>query len=163
MSREMREHVGDSNKESVEWKVLYEFYLKSYTKRRDEAIELLKKRNFNSLHRNYIHWFEKKQKIVELESTIISDVVKELGSIKYKDNETEPTLSCFVSQKEGVFGGGYDTESSIKITSYIYTIVPFEKCESLARNYANSSLWKMKYQPNSKDAEGYRKILNRNK
>ena len=139
--------------------IVYQNYIKSTTKRRDEAIELLKKRDFTTLHRNYIHWFNKKEKNVKLKSTTISDVIKELSSIKFEDNESEPILSCCVEESEGMFGG--NTESSIEITSYIYTIVPFEKCESLAKHYANSSLWKLKHQPNGKDAESCRKILNK--
>lgn len=139
--------------------IVYQHYLKSTTKSRDEAIELLKKRDFTTLHRNYIHWFNKKEKNVKLKSTTISDVIKELSSIKFEDNESEPILSCCVEESEGMFGG--NTESSIEITSYIYTIVPFEKCESLAKHYANSSLWKLKHQPNGKDAESCRKILNK--
>ena len=139
--------------------IVYQHYLKSTTKSRNEAIELLKKRDFTTLHRNYIHWFDKKEKNVTLESTTISDVIKELSSIKFEDNESEPILSCCVEESEAMFGG--NTESSIEITSYIYTIVPFEKCESLAKHYANSSLWKLKHQPNGKDAESCRKILNK--
>lgn len=138
--------------------IVYQYYLKSTTKSRNEAIELLKKRNFTLLHRNYIHWFNKKEKNVTLKSTKVSNVIKELSNIKFKENESEPILSCCIKENEGIFGG--NTENSIEITSYIYTIVPFEKCESLAKHYAKSSLWKLKYQPNGKDAEGCRKILN---
>lgn len=140
--------------------IVYQYYLKSTTKSRNEAIELLKKRDFTLLHRNYIHWFDKKEKNVKLKSTKISDAIKELSNIKFEDNESEPVLSCCVEENEAIFGG--NTESSIEITSYIYTIVPFEKCESLAKHYANGSLWKLKHQPNSKDAESCRKILNIN-
>ena len=139
--------------------IVYQHYLKSTTKSRNEAIELLKKRDFTTLHRNYIHWFDKKEKNVQLKSTKISDVIKELSSIKFEDNESEPVLSCCVQESEAMFGS--NTESSIEITSYIYTIVPFEKCESLAKHYASSSLWKLKHQPNGKDAESCRKILNK--
>jgi hypothetical protein len=140
--------------------IVYEYYLKSTTKSRNEAIELLKKRNFTLLHRNYIHWFDKKEKNVKLKSTKISDAIKELSNIKFEDNESEPVLSCCVEENEAMFGG--NTESSIEITSFIYTIVPFEKCESLAKHYAKDSLWKLKHQPNGKDAESCRKILNIN-
>lgn len=140
--------------------IVYQYYLKSTTKSRNEAIELLKNRNFSLLHRNYIHWFDKKEKNVKLQSVKISDVIKELSNIKFEDNESEPVLSCCVEENEAMFGG--NTESSIEITSYIYTIVPFEKCESLAKHYASSSLWKLKHQPNGKDAESCRKILNIN-
>lgn len=137
--------------------IVYQHYLKATTKSRNEAIELLKKRDFASLHRNYIHWFDKKEKNVKLKSTTISDVIKELSIVKFENNETEPFLSCCIEESEAMFGG--NTESSIEITSYIYSIVPFEKCESLAKHYASSSLWKLKYQPDGKDAEACRKIL----
>lgn len=138
--------------------IIYEHYLKSTTKSRDEAIELLNKRDFTTLHRNYIHWFDKKEKVVKLESAPISDVIKELSKIKFQDNESEPIMStCVLEREEGVFGR--DTESYIEISSYIYTIVPYNKCESLAKHYASSSLWKLKHQPNGKDAEACRKIL----
>jgi hypothetical protein len=140
--------------------IVYQYYLTSTTKSRNEAIELLKKRNFTLLHRNYIHWFDKKEKNVKLKSTKISDAIKELSNIKFEDNESEPVLSCCVEENEAMFGS--NTESSIEITSYIYTIVPFEKCESLAKHYAKDSLWKLKHQPNGKDAESCRKILNIN-
>lgn len=137
--------------------IVYQYYLKSTTKSRNEAIELLKKRDFTSLHRNYIHWFDKKEKNVKLSSTTITEVIKEFSKIRFEDNESEPILSCCIEENEAMFG--VDTESSIKITSYIYSIVPFEKCESLAKHYASSSLWKLKHQPNGKDAEACRKIL----
>lgn len=137
--------------------IVYQYYLKSTTKSRNEAIELLKKRDFTSLHRNYNHWFDKKEKNVKLKSNTISDVIKELSNVKFKDNESEPILSCCIEESEAMFGS--NTESSIEITSYIYSIVPFEKCESLAKNYTSSSLWKLKHQPNGKDAEACRKIL----
>ncbi len=133
--------------------ILYEYYLKSTTKSRNEAIELLKKRKFKLLNRHYMHWFDRKEKFVELKSTLISDVIKELSSIKFQENETEPHLSSYV--------GNDDIETYIEITSYIYTIVPFEKCESLAKNYTNSSLWKLKHQPKGKDAIACQKIIDR--
>lgn len=136
--------------------IVYQHYLKSTTKSRKEAIELLEKRDFTSLHRNYIHWFDKKEKNVKLKSTTISDVIKELSNIKWEDNESEPVLTCCVEENENIFDG------NIEITSYIYTIVPFQKCESLAKHYASVSLWKLKHQPNGKDAENCRKILNKN-
>ncbi len=138
--------------------IVYQYYLKSTTESRDEAIELLKKRNFTLLHRNCIHWFDKKEKNVKLKSTKISDAIKELSNIKFEDNESEPVLSCCVEENEAMFGG--NTESSIEITSYIYTIVPFEKCESLAKHYTKDSLWKLKHQPNRKDNQTLIKILN---
>lgn len=139
--------------------IVYQYYLKITTKSRDEAIEFLKKRDFSSLHRNYIHWYDKKEKNVKLESDSISDVIKELANIKFEDNESEPFLSCCVEvDNDSMFG--CNTESSIVITSYIYTIVGFEKCESLAKHFAKESLWKLKHQPNSKDAENCKKILN---
>ncbi len=138
--------------------IVYQYYLKSTTKSRNEAIDLLKKRDFTALHRNYIHWFDKKEKNLKLKSTLISDVVKELASIKYQDNESEPTLTfCVEEEEESMFRS--NPKSSIEITSYIYTIVPFEKCESLAKHYAKDSLWKLKHQPNGKDAKSCRKIL----
>lgn len=139
--------------------VLYQYYLNLAINRRNEAIELLNKRDFISMERNYIHWFDKKEKNVALESTAIRDVVRELSRIRIEDNETEPFLSCCVTQNESMFGG--DTESSLEITSYVYTIVPFEKCERHANNNTRSALWKLKYQPNGKDAAHYREILNR--
>ena len=139
--------------------IIYEHFLKSTTKSRNEAIELLAKRDFTTLNRNYIHWFDKKEKVVELKSTSISDVIKELSKIKFENNETEPTLSCcFTTDNNSQFSSD---DSKIEICSYIYTIVEFSKCESLAKWCAKGSLWKLKYQPNGKDAEYCRKILNK--
>lgn len=132
---------------------IYEYYLKSNTKSRNEAIELLERREFDLLHRHYIHWFDKKEKFVELKSTLIGDVIKELSSIKFQENETEPHLSSYV--------GNDDIETYIEITSYIYSIVPFEKCEILAKNYTKNSLWKLKHQPNGKDAIAIQKMLDK--
>ena len=147
----------EHNSEKIVYQHYLKYFLKCTTKSRNEAIELLKKRDFITLNREYIHWFDKKERNVKLKSIKISDAIKELSKIKLKKNESEPFLSCCVESSESVFGG--DTESSIEITSYIYTIVPFKKCKSLAKNYANSSLWKLKHQPNGKDAESCRKIL----
>jgi len=138
--------------------IVYQYYLKQTTKSRDKAIETLKKRDFQTLHRNYIHWFNKQEKNIRLISSSINDVISELSKVKYQDNETEPTLSpCILHEDEGLFGR--DTESHIEVCSYIYTIVPYDKCESLAKHYTKSSLWKLNYQPKGKDAEACRKIL----
>jgi len=134
--------------------ILYQFYLKKNIEYRDEAIELLKQREFNSLHRNYGHWFNKEIINKPLKSKKISDVVKELSNIKYKDNESEPTLTISV---EDLFG--CDSKSPIDITSYKYTIVPFEVCKSLAKSYTSSALWKLKYQPDGKEAKSYLNII----
>jgi hypothetical protein len=135
--------------------ILYQHYLMITTKSRNEAIELLKKRDFSSLNRNYIHWFDKKEKNITLTSTKISDVIKELSNVKLKDNESEPHLSSW-------FESNTD-EGSIEITSYLYYIVPFEKCESMAKHNTSNSLWKLKHQPNGNDAEATRKILEKYK
>lgn len=134
--------------------IVYQHYLKSTIKSRNEAIELLKTRNFTKLNSNYIHWFERKEKVVELKTRYISNLIKELSMIQVEDNESEPIIS---SQYQ--FGND-DTEACLVATSYIYTIVPVERCESLARNCANSAIWKLINQPNGKDAESCRKILN---
>lgn len=152
--------VAGSKQEISQEEIVYQYFLKSTTKSRNEAIELLRKRDFITLHRNYIHWFDKKEKVVKLKSTSISDVIKELAEIKFQDNETEPSLCVSCETEENGFGSGIDIETEIGICSDIYTIVPFEKCESLAKHYASGSLWKLKHQPNGKDAERCREILN---
>jgi len=136
---------------------LYQYYLKQTTKSRDEAINTLKKRDFQTLHRNYIHWFDTQEKNVSINSSKISDVIVELSKVTYQDNESEPIISTCVIEEEGVLGKG--KESHIEICSYIYTIVLYDKCERLATHYAKSSLWKLNNQPTGKDAEACRKIL----
>ena len=140
-------------------KTLYKYYLKNCIKQRNKAIEILKKRDFASLQRNYINWCDKKIKTIPLKSKYINHVIKELASIKLKDNESEPILSCYVKENEDMFGG--NIKNSIKITSFKYTIVSIEKCKNLAKSYTNNSLWKIKYQPNGKDAIGCLKIINK--
>lgn len=137
--------------------ILHDYYLNAAIKSRDEAIELLKNRNFDKLHYCYAHWFNKKQKTVSLQSTQISEVIKELSEITYQDNESEPVINVEVSTEDR--GSSINTETKIVISSYIYTIVPIEKCEGIARNYTSSSLYKLKHQPNGKDANSYREIL----
>lgn len=132
--------------------IMYEFYLNSNTKSRNEAIELLAKRDFTSLRNRGIHWHNVKEKVVELQSVLISDVAKELAEIKIEPNETEPILDCNFEVNNGV-------ESKIVICSYLYTIVPFEKCESIAKSYTNTAMWKIKYQPNGKDTKRYLEII----
>jgi len=83
------------NKVMTQEEIVYQYYLKSTTKSRNEAIELLKKRDFTSLHRNYIHWFDKKEKNVKLKSTAISDVIKELSNIKSSDNGISKILKPY--------------------------------------------------------------------
>lgn len=139
-------------------KILYKHYLKSNTKSRNEAIELLKNRDFNTLRRNYIHWFERRERVRKLNSTAISDVILALSKVKYKVNESEPTLSVRLEYEEGFFGIS-ESESYIEIVSYIYTIVPFKKCRSLAKNCTSNALWKLKHQPNGRDAEACRKTI----
>lgn len=127
--------------------ILYDYFLKLYVKYRNEAIELLKIRNFKLLNLNYIHWFDKKEKIVNLDSSTISDVVTELLHIKVGDNESEPILTT-------------DDEDSIILVSYIYSIVPSDKCEIFAKNETKSAMFKLEHQPNGIDAERYKRVIN---
>ena len=137
--------------------ILYEYYLNAQIKRREEAIELFNKREFKALHNNYIHWFAKKEKVVDLKSTLVSEAIKELAEIKFEANETEPHLECNFEIKEGVFGS--DVESKIVIVSYLYTISPYELCESLAKHYTSQAMYKIKHQPNGKDTKRYLDII----
>ncbi len=139
--------------------ILYEFYLNSTIQQRNKSIELLKNRDFITLNRECIHWFDKKEKVVELESTSISEVIKELAKIKNEPNETEPLLQCSIKEYHDESPFGRDTESKIVISSYLYTIVPYEKCESLAKSYTSTALWKIKHQPNGKDTKRYLEII----
>jgi len=59
--------------------ILYDHYLKAAIKSRDEAIELLKNRNFDKLHYCYSHWFNKKQRSISLRSTLVSEVINNLS------------------------------------------------------------------------------------
>lgn len=138
--------------------IMYEFYLNSNTKSRNEAIELLAKRDFKTLSNKHVHWYSSKEKVVELKSILISDVAKELVQIKIEPNETEPMLECnFKIDDNTPFGS--NVESKIVICSYLYTIVPFEKCESIAKSYTRTAMWKIKYQPNGNDTKRYLDII----
>jgi hypothetical protein len=139
--------------------IIYEYYLNSCVKQREAAIEILAKRDFVSLRISSVHWYNVKEKVVELKSTLVSEAIKELATIKHEINETEPHLECSIKEyhDEGQFGR--DTESNIVISSYLYTIVPYEKCESLAKSYTSTALWKIKYQPNGKDTKRYLEII----
>lgn len=138
--------------------ILYEYYLNSCKKQRENAIELLAKRDFQALRNNHIHWHNVKEKVVDLKSTLVSEAIKELAEIKFEANETEPQLECSVTMGEDV-PFGRDTESKIVIVSYLYTISPYELCESLAKNYTSQAMYKIKYQANGKDTKRYLEII----
>jgi len=127
-------------------------------KSRNEAIELLTKRDFKALRDKHIHWHNVKEKVIDLKSTLVSEAIKELAEIKFEANETEPQLECSVTMGEDV-PFGRDTESKIVICSYLYTIVPFEKCDSIAKSYTRTAMWKIKYQPNGNDTKRYLEII----
>ena len=55
--------------------IIYQYYLKQTTKSRNKAIEILKQRDFQTLHRNYAHWYDKKEKTVVLKTSSISAVI----------------------------------------------------------------------------------------
>lgn len=134
--------------------ILYENYLAGYIAARNEAVALLNKRDFESLTRDYVHWIDVGVKQTQLESSSISDVIKELGKIESKvlPNETTPM----------VYGGALnEDESVIYAESAIYTIVGVAKCEKMAKSHTKTGLWKMKYQPNGRDAKGCMEIINR--
>lgn len=139
--------------------ILYNFHLKNNIKSRNEAIELLKKRDFTKLNRNYINWFDKKEKIVELKSSLLSNVIKELSKIKIKDNESEPNL--YTISKEEEKGYGVNFENEMVLSSYLYTIVPFEKCKISAKYNTQTAIWKIKHQPNGRDTKSYLEIINK--
>lgn len=141
--------------------IIYEYYLNAQKKRREEAIELLNKREFKALHNNYIHWFSKKEKVVDLKSTLVSEAIKELATIKYEPNETEPQLECSIHEYNDESPFGRDTESKIVIVSYVYTISPYELCESLAKHWTRDALFKIKHQPNGKDTQRYLAIIDK--
>ena len=136
--------------------ILYSFYLNSNIKQRNEAIEYLNNRDFNSLVTKTVHYYNRKTKEIMLNSRIISEVIKELNLIKFDANETEPVLSTWNTEDGTPFS---NPQSGVLLESCIYTIVPEEKCHSLAKNYTSSAMWKIKYQPEGRDTKRYLEII----
>jgi len=139
--------------------LLFQYFLDLYAKRRDEAAELLSKREFRTLRSDYSHWHDRKEKFVEIRSREISDVVKELSSISVQDNETDPVLSCRMHTDDTDSQFPESDEPAYGVLSYIYTIVPPGKCQNFAKNSTKVAIFKMKHQYGGKDAANYRSIL----
>lgn len=133
--------------------ILYKYYLALNVESREEARIMLEDRKFNALDRDNSYWIHKKSKTRELETNLLSDVIKELSSITLEPNESEPRIvSYFDEEKEDTY---------IALCSYLYTIVDYKKCENIARSSAENSEWKIRNQPNGKDSLAALKIINK--
>jgi len=135
--------------------ILYDYYLNQSINSRNEAIELLKKRDFNKLYSNYFQYIDIASKEIELKSVYISDIIKELNNIVILDNETEPILISNYNDEHN--------ETTIYCSSKIYTIRDLTRCENLAKHYTSSAIFKIKHQPNGKDTKSYEKIIDNHK
>lgn len=133
--------------------ILYRHFLEQNKKRRAEAVELLKQRNFSELRRNYAQWIDYSEKTRKLHGSLISSVITELQKVKTKANETEPCLYSYASNE--------DSEQILMLSSWVFRIEPVSRCVSLAKHYTKDALWKLEHQPNGKDAKGYEEILKR--
>lgn len=125
--------------------ILYEIYhayeLKEYEK--TKAAFDQKDFNFLNTHGRSYASFTRKEYI--LKSTKIDEVIKELTAIKGKAQDHEAFMT--------VEGDTDDNdESIIVVNSKVYALDPITICERSARATCSRSLWKLKHQPNGKDA-----------
>jgi len=134
--------------------IFYNYHLKNEIKRREEAIELHKKCDYNTLRNNYIHYLKQERKVENLTDLSLDGVINQLTSIKNKlpKNSTGVSVAIRTETKEGIFGR--DEAEGIACVEWIeYSIEDENKCSSLAKCWARDSDWKMKYQPNGKDGK----------
>jgi len=136
--------------------VFYPHHLAREVQRRKEAIELFNQKNYSAIRTNYVHYYNSKTVEIELENSLIDDVVKELQAIKadLPDNSTNVHVTAGSREVEGGFGcGNPDTEGYTYVSYNVVTISDSEKCKGLAKNWSSQMAWKIKHQPNEKDGK----------
>lgn len=140
--------------------VLFNHFLESETKKRNEAIELLKKKEFSTLRRNYVHYTIQKAKIIKInEGLTLNQLNEKIGKLKLLDNQSEYRLySCLYSyiDKDKEYN-----ETRIYLSSYVYTIENETLCINLANIMTKNILFKLEKQKNAKELDVYKKLLNK--
>ena len=153
-------NIENSTIEEIE-SVLYNYYLNSYLSNRNEAIELLKNKNFDELKREYSWYITKKDFFQQLDSISINDVIEELKNFITPENCDTPRIESkkiyFDVENDSLYGN--DFETIIAIEWYLYEIITIEKCESLAKHYAIDRMWRIKNQVGYKETNGILELL----
>lgn len=139
-------------------KLMYPHFLQSQIKRRDAAIEMFNNNDFKGMNNAY-PYVKKEQCEIILKSVKMSDVIKELQNFKLPDHSTEPEIHAECQCDYEI--RFYDDDPKIKISYYKYSIPDFDFCPGIAKHISENYAWKIKHQPNGKDAKQGLKILNK--
>ncbi|MGK0175657.1 MAG: hypothetical protein ACI9AT_002044 [Ulvibacter sp.] len=129
--------------------IFYNYHLGVAKRRRDEALELFNKCDYDSLRSSYIQYLVKSRKEAEISDLSLDGAIKQLTDIKnaLPKNVANVAIAIRVEEGEGVFC----SDEEIVYVSWIeYSIEDEAKCVSLAKHWAKASAWEMKYQPNGK-------------
>jgi hypothetical protein len=139
--------------------LFHPYFLRVQREIRDEAIQLLKDREFGKLRGvEYTHYLIINRHKKELKSSDLPSVIKELTQFKVGKNCETPYLSTTIIEDEGsVFS---QQEVNIIIRWNEISIEPDLKCSLMARYAAENAAWKLKHQPDGKDGKAALKLLN---
>lgn len=121
--------------------ILYRYYLNEYIKDRNDAIKLLKNKNFNELRNEYSGYINKKEFSQQLDCILISDVINELQNFIAPENCDVPRI-----ETEKKYNNNGEFITIIVITWYHYEIIEISKCESIAKHWASDNIWRIKNQ-----------------
>lgn len=137
--------------------ILCNYFEENNKKRREEAIRLLEKRDFETLRKNYGSYYTTKEVQEVIESRDVQEVINKLQlSLKnVASNQTIPFLETYIEQEEEQWATG----TEICLVSYLYTIRPIESCYSSAYHFTKSCMWKIEHQPNGSDTKRYLAII----
>lgn len=125
--------------------VLYNYHLGIQLECRNKDIEFLEKKEFSKLRDSrYVH---RKEHIIDIIKKDIDSVLSELTEIKLNIPNNAADV-CVNGRYEGT-----EDEGIVSVTYYLYSIVGAEKCKRLAESFASTDAWKVKYQPNGRDAK----------
>ncbi len=139
---------------SEDYNLLFNYYLTKSMQKRQEAVKLLKERNFDELLKCYRPYFHRQERETTIHSLKLSDLITELQSIQIDENETEPIISVRYEQEE-------EQEGNICLYSELYSIVKDSHCVNLARSEAQYDLTKMERQPDGIEAKDTLNLLSK--
>lgn len=143
--------------------ILIAHFTECNKKRRSEAIELLEKRDFETLRKDYSSWWTRKEVEVFFDDTELPAAIKflEKEMDNMLPNQTTPRISAYIQYEDEYDNYGVAT---VCVVSYVYEIKPESSCEVNSNSYSISSYrWKLKNQPNGTDTKRYLELIEKYK
>lgn len=137
--------------------ILFEIYYASELNQYHQIKSAFENKDFEFLRVNGHPYIKVTRKENRLQSCNMDEVIKELQQIK---EGAQPNESFFTVSGEIVED---ENEPAIFVDSIVFDLLPISMCEREAKSTIKWNMWKIKNQPNGKDAKRIREKIEKYK